>query len=54
LIEKLLPELSTINYDSILEIARLPEEIRGYDRVKESSIKIVEQKQNNLMAKLFS
>jgi indolepyruvate ferredoxin oxidoreductase len=53
-IEKLLPKLSSTNVDTILEIARLPEEIRGYDQVKENSIKIVEEKQRHLMNKIFS
>ena len=51
-IQALLPRLSVSNFDTVVEIADLPGEIRGYDRVKEDSVKKVEEKQSRLLTVL--
>src|SRR5690606_39140238 len=48
-IEKLLPRLNADNYDVAVEIASLPEQIRGYDVVKEHYMHLAEQKKKQLM-----
>ncbi|NKB75828.1 MAG: indolepyruvate ferredoxin oxidoreductase family protein [Gammaproteobacteria bacterium] len=51
-IETLLPILNKKNHATLVEIARLPEEIRGFDVVKEQHYKNVQEKQEMLMAEM--
>ena len=49
-VEELLPRLSTQNLDLALEIARIPEEIRGYGHVKARNAAAANTKWGRLMA----
>jgi indolepyruvate ferredoxin oxidoreductase len=49
-IEELLPNLSVQNLDLALEIARIPEEIRGYGHVKARNAAAAKTKWGHLMA----
>jgi indolepyruvate ferredoxin oxidoreductase len=49
-LDELLTGLSAENHDLAVEIAGLPEHIRGFDTVKERSIEEVEAKERDLMA----
>ena len=47
-IEKLLPQLSTANTATALEIARLPEQIKGFGHVKERNVVAAQAKWSKL------
>ncbi|MBE9538196.1 MAG: indolepyruvate ferredoxin oxidoreductase family protein, partial [Proteobacteria bacterium] len=50
LISQLLGELNEANYSSAVQLANLPEEIRGYGHVKEANIEKVKLQQQELLA----
>jgi len=49
-IETLLPDLTTENYVLAVEIASLPEQIRGYGSVKEHSLALAQQRRSELLS----
>jgi indolepyruvate ferredoxin oxidoreductase len=53
-IEALLPSLASANYKTAVNIACVPEEIRGYGHVKERNVKIAAMKVQTLMAEYES
>lgn len=52
-IRKLLPHLHADNYDTAVAIAGLPEKIRGYDTVKDTSLIQAETQQSQLMDEFY-
>lgn len=53
-IEKLLTDLNRDNYETAVEIASLPEYIRGYDTVKDVSIEEAEKRGEELMSAFYN
>ena len=53
-IEKLLPSLNAANTATALEIARIPEQIRGYGHVKERHLEAAKQEEADLLARFRS
>ena len=51
-IMSLLPNLTANNYQQIIAIASIPEEIRGYGHVKERHLHAAKQKEKDLLASL--
>ena len=51
-IEKLLPSLSKENYDLAVELASLPEHIRGYGHVKLKNIEAAKKREAELLEKI--
>lgn len=51
--DSVIATLSSDNYAAALEIARLPEAIRGYGHVKDNNIEIVEQRRNELHDRFY-
>jgi indolepyruvate ferredoxin oxidoreductase len=49
---RLLPTLAAANYETVLALAGLPDEIRGFGPVKEAAIKQTEGKRDELLAAL--
>jgi indolepyruvate ferredoxin oxidoreductase len=49
-LKELLRDLSAENLDTAVEIANLPDHIRGYEEVKERSLEDARAKQQDLMA----
>ncbi len=49
MIEKLLPKLSELNHPLAVELASLPEQIRGFDLVKAQCIDVVIKKRDSLL-----
>jgi indolepyruvate ferredoxin oxidoreductase len=52
LIEGLLPKLTATNYDVVVELASLPEHIRGYGHVKEKHFTAVKKREAELLSSL--
>ncbi len=52
-IEQILADISLENFDSALQIAQLPQKIRGYGHVKQHSIEQYKEKQAVLMDKYY-
>ena len=50
LVEKLLASLTLGNHGAAVKLAQLPEQIRGYDVVKEASVKEAARRQDQLLA----
>ena len=50
LVEKLLASLTPGNHGAAVKLAQLPEQIRGYDVVKEASVKEAARRQDQLLA----
>lgn len=50
--EVVLPKLSAENLHTAIKLAKLPEEIRGYDVVKDSHLRKVREKEQQLLAEL--
>jgi indolepyruvate ferredoxin oxidoreductase len=50
LIRDLLPQLNADNYGTAVDLASIPEQIRGYGHVKEANIKRAEAEKQNLLA----
>ena len=48
----LLPTLNAENYEQLIAIASIPEDIRGYGHVKERHLRAAKQKESNLLASL--
>jgi indolepyruvate ferredoxin oxidoreductase len=48
----LLPTLNANNYEQLIAIASIPEDIRGYGHVKERHLRAAKQKESNLLASL--
>ena len=48
----LLPTLTANNYEQIIAIANIPEDIRGYGHVKERHLRAAKQKESDLLASL--
>ena len=48
----LLPTLTAKNYEQIIAIANIPEDIRGYGHVKERHLRVAKQKESDLLASL--
>lgn len=46
---ELLPQLTAANYATLVDIARLPEQIRGYGHVKEDNVHKAEQEKQKLL-----
>jgi indolepyruvate ferredoxin oxidoreductase len=51
-IEKLLPALNATNAATALEIARIPEQIKGYGHVKERNVAAAQKRWGQLEAEL--
>lgn len=49
-IEELLPQLNGDNYNTAVDLAMIPEQIRGYGHVKEEHLKRAEEEKANLLA----
>ncbi|MGH8822777.1 MAG: DUF6537 domain-containing protein, partial [Rhodoferax sp.] len=49
-IEEVLQSLSASNHATAVEIARIPEQIRGYGHVKERHLKLAREQWNALLA----
>jgi indolepyruvate ferredoxin oxidoreductase len=49
----MLDALSEDNYAAALEVARLPEAIRGYGHVKDKNIEAVEQRRQELLDRFY-
>ena len=52
MIRGLLPALTSSNLDAAVEIAKLPDGIRGYEQIKHDSIKTVRESASELLARL--
>ncbi len=50
LLEELLPQVTADNYAVLVDIARLPEQIRGYGHVKHGNVEKAEQEKQRLLA----
>jgi indolepyruvate ferredoxin oxidoreductase len=53
MLQDLLPQLTADNYAVLVDLARLPEQIRGYGHVKHANVEKAEQEKQRLLA-LFS
>jgi indolepyruvate ferredoxin oxidoreductase len=51
-IEEALAALGPENYDTAAELARLPEQIRGFGHVKERHLRVAKQRESELLAAL--
>jgi len=51
MIRDLLPQLTAENYDIAVDLARIPEQIRGYGHVKEAHIARADTEKQNLLAR---
>ncbi len=54
LIEQILPALTAENYDLAVDIASIPEHIRGYGHVKEAHLKKAKLREAELVGKFFN
>jgi len=54
LIESLLPELTAMNHQAAVALARLPERIRGYGHVKDAALAAARTEQETLLAQFHS
>jgi indolepyruvate ferredoxin oxidoreductase len=52
LVDEILTRLATDNHDVAIQLASLPEEIRGYGHIKERNLAAVRPKWNSLLARL--
>jgi indolepyruvate ferredoxin oxidoreductase len=52
LVERIVSELDTSNYDTFLQLAELGGEVRGYGPVREQAAEAVQEKQTQLMKAL--
>ena len=52
IIEEALATLGPENYDAAVELARLPEQIRGFGHVKERHLRVAKQRESELLAAL--
>ena len=51
-LDEVLPHLSTANHEIAVEIARMPEQIRGYGHVKERHLVVAKERESELLAAL--
>ncbi|HRJ67793.1 MAG TPA: indolepyruvate ferredoxin oxidoreductase family protein, partial [Alphaproteobacteria bacterium] len=49
MLEELLPQLNAANYAAMVDLARLPEQIRGYGHVKEGNVEKAEAEKQKLL-----
>ncbi len=53
-IDKVLSAMSFANYAAAVQIAKIPDDIRGYGHVKMKSLQLAEQKESKLLEEYFS
>lgn len=53
MLEKALPHLNESTYETVLELAKLPEKMRGFGHIKEANIKQAKEQENDLFDRLL-
>ena len=53
-IDKVSAAMSFANYEVAVQIATIPDDIRGYGHVKRQSLQFAEEKENKLLREYFS